>query len=152
MSIYKELGFTAVNEHPEGAVVYALARTVTLLERHFRRYYAQYGLDPVKVNALMIIKHLGKDDGIPQQALAERLILTAGSVTPLVDRLERKGLIKRHGTQDRRVKLLTITAKGAQLLDALWPGHRQLAEQLVTLSAEKRQRLLQLLGDIRAAT
>ena len=151
MSIYREMGFTDVDEHPQGAVLYALARTFTLLQKRFAPCYATHQLDAVKVNALMIIKHIGRTHGIPQREIADRLILSASNVTHLIDGLERQGFITRHAAKDRRVKLLKITPKGTKLLDTLWPTHRTLAEQVVTLSSTERKTLLQLLTKLRAA-
>jgi len=152
MTIYREMGFDNVSEHPQGAVLYALARTFTFLHKRLTPYYAKYGLDAVKVNALMIIKHIGKDEGIPQRELADRLILSEGNITQMIKWLEKKGLVSRHGTKDRRFKLLQITTKGAKLLDDLWPGHRQLAEALVTLTEQERHTLLRLLAKLRGVT
>jgi DNA-binding MarR family transcriptional regulator len=49
------------------------------------------------------------------RALAEHLACDASSVTGLADRLEELGVLERVPGQDRRVKLLRLTSRGAAL-------------------------------------
>jgi DNA-binding MarR family transcriptional regulator len=55
------------------------------------------------------LEHLEAAGPLPQRDLADRLLLTSGAVTLLVDRLERAGLVARrpHPT-DRRVSLVEL--------------------------------------------
>ena len=51
--------------------------------------------------------------GITQREIANRLSLDASSLIPLIDRLERKGLVKRRADiDDRRINRLYLTEKG----------------------------------------
>ncbi|MEM9027068.1 MAG: MarR family transcriptional regulator [Pseudomonadota bacterium] len=69
---------------------------------------------------------------IPAKEVASALGLTSGSVTALLDRLERKGLIERkpHPT-DRRGLLILATRK---VYDQLAPIYRRMGEEVVALS------------------
>jgi len=62
--------------------------------------------------------------------LAERLGLRQNSVVELADRSEAEGLVRRReDTEDRRRVVLSVTAKGMRLLDALSDSHaRELNE------------------------
>lgn len=64
---------------------------------------------------LAAVEHLEADGPLTQRELGERLLLTSGGVTVLVDRLERAGWVSRqpHPT-DRRSTLLELTAKAAK--------------------------------------
>ncbi len=61
---------------------------------------------------------LTEEDGISQQQLAERLYVTKGNVSGLVNRLAGQGLVKRSAIEgDRRSYALTLTAKGRALAE-----------------------------------
>jgi MarR family transcriptional regulator for hemolysin len=59
--------------------------------------------------------------GITQREIANRLSLDASSLIPLIDRLERKGLVKRRADiDDRRINRLYLTEKAESLLDPMY--------------------------------
>jgi DNA-binding MarR family transcriptional regulator len=69
---------------------------------------SQAGISPADLDAL---EHLEADGPLTQRQLGERLSLTSGAVTMLVDRLERAGWVQRrpHPT-DRRYVLVELSA------------------------------------------
>src|SRR6476659_7994411 len=74
---------------------------------------AEFDLSPVQCHVLHLIEP-GRP--IPMKRLAETLACDASNVTGLVDRLESRGLVRRHASEeDRRVKVLDLTATGARL-------------------------------------
>ena len=152
MSIYQEMGFRPGKENTSEAALYNVVRTFTLLNRLFQRHYAQLDLTPAKLNVLMLVKHVGGEDGLPQREIAKRLIISGSDVTGLIDRLERDGLLTRRGAStDRRVKLIKITQKGSVLLDKLWPAHIKQVERVMSpLSKKEQDQLITLLTKVRA--
>lgn len=80
------------------------------------------GLSPVSAWALI---QLDPDHAISQKELAERLQCNPSTVVDPTDRLEERGLVARrpHAT-DRRINVLTVTARGRavreQLIDQLF--------------------------------
>lgn len=150
MSIYQEMGFRPKNERAGEAALYNVARTFTLLNRLFQRHYARFDLTPAKLNVLMLVKHVGGEEGLPQREIATRLIISGSDVTGLIDRLEKEGLLARRGAADRRVKLIRITPKGSALLDRLWPSHVERAESVMSpLSRKEQEQLIALLTKVR---
>jgi len=151
MSIYKEMGFKPRKENTSEAVLYNIVRTFTLLNRLFQRHYAQFDVTPAKLNVLMLVKHVGGEEGLPQREIAKRLIISGSDVTGLIDRLEKDGLLARGGaSNDRRIKLVKITSKGAALLDRLWPAHMERVESVMSsLSRKEQQHLIALLTKVR---
>lgn len=90
-------------------------------EYESERVAAEHGLTPRRYLLLLLIK--GAPDGSERStisALAERMQLERHTVTELVDRAERAGLIERErSSDDRRVVDLRLTAEGEQrLLDS----------------------------------
>ncbi len=86
-----------------------------------------------KFNILMIIKHTGGYDGIQQNEISKRLLVTASNITKLLDKLEKEGLITRNTKKDdRRVKLIRITDYGSKLLDKVWPEYKRAIDKLMS--------------------
>jgi DNA-binding MarR family transcriptional regulator len=64
----------------------------------------------------LVMLVLWKSDGTPVRTLCERLFLDSGTLTPLLDRLEQAGLVKRkRSTDDARVVDIWLTAAGKRL-------------------------------------
>ncbi|MFD6345719.1 MarR family winged helix-turn-helix transcriptional regulator [Streptomyces roseolus] len=80
------------------------------------------------------------------RALAETMTCDASNITGIVDRLEKRGLVRREaGTSDRRVKNVVLTAEGERVADAIRAGMRTTQEGLDRLDDQDRDRLRSLL-------
>jgi DNA-binding MarR family transcriptional regulator len=118
--------------------IYVLARIYSLLEREISNYLRPFGLTPAKFNAMMVIKHKGKDKGISQIEIGRQLIVTASNMTRLLDRLSKEGFIERLAEGgDRRVNLIKISQKGSSVLDQVWPGYYKKINALAQLLETK---------------
>jgi MarR family 2-MHQ and catechol resistance regulon transcriptional repressor len=100
---------------------------------------AQYG----------VIRCLGEgpEEGLPLSELSERLLMTCGNITCVVDKLEEAGLVRRErSVADRRVIHAQLTPRGRELFDRAVPAHRQrLQEQFGGLSPTEQAELARLL-------
>ena len=73
-------------------------------------------------------------------------------MTGLIDRLERKGLVRRAPGADRRSHRLQITPKGLKLLDEVWPQHCDAVKRLIgELDRSRVANLLDGLSTLRQA-
>jgi DNA-binding MarR family transcriptional regulator len=91
-----------------------------------------------------VLAHVGAAEGITQQELASRLLVTKGNVCQLLDRLEATRLIERR--REGRSNRLYLTPRGRTLFEELLPGHEALiAQQLASLSGDEQVELLGLL-------
>src|SRR3989338_4298040 len=130
--VFHECGFDA--PQPEGrlpeALVYSVARTFNYCSREFTQLYQRSGLTPASYNLLMLLQRGVGVKVFTQHKLGELLMVSESSLTGLIDRLERKGWVRRVPGQDRRSKVLQITPKGVQLIEKIWPAHVALAERL----------------------
>lgn len=80
------------------------------------------------------------------RALAETLACDASNVTGIVDRLEKRGLVRREASaSDRRVKNLVLTAEGERVTDAIRAKMRATQDGLNRLSDQDRDHLYALL-------
>jgi len=152
-SIFEELGFdpNAVKQ-PESAVVYALARTYNLLVRRLSLIYRQFGLTVSGFNLLLLLQR-GKDpDSFTQREIGKRLVVSASDMSGLIDRMEKKGLVKRTSGKDRRSYLLRSTHKGKKLVEKVWPKHALAIEQMtLVLDSQDRENLLRVLSKLRGS-
>ena len=85
--------------------------------------------------------------------VAARMHITSGTVTSLLDNLERKQYVVRSSDRDdRRRVLVDITPAAQALLDDVLPAIQQVARQLVErIGPERQQALLDILAGIRQA-
>ena len=88
---------------------------------------------------------------LPVNEIGKKVLLTSGSITVAVDRLEMKGLAKRraHGT-DRRAKLVHLTSVGKKLITRIYADHATDMERLASasLTMPERKTLIRLLKKI----
>jgi len=82
---------------------------------------------------------------LPVNTIGPKVWLTPGSISVAVDRLEKKKLVKRRATDDRRVRLVELTAKGRELVAKTFEKHAAAMEKATSLSKEDRLKLLELL-------
>lgn len=98
--------------------------------------------------ALEALLHKGP---LPVNEIGKKVLLTSGSITAAVDRLERKGLVERraHGT-DRRARIVHLTKEGRKLITRAYTQHAADLERLVSasLTPDDRTALIRLLKKI----
>jgi DNA-binding MarR family transcriptional regulator len=86
---------------------------IHLSKRRFMAIASEFELSPPQVMAL---RQLDPDEPKPMSELALALRCDNSNVTGIVDRLEDRGLVERHPAEhDRRVKMLVVTERGAEL-------------------------------------
>jgi MarR family transcriptional regulator, 2-MHQ and catechol-resistance regulon repressor len=76
-----------------------------------------------------------------------KVLLASGSMTAAVDRLEKKGLIKRGpAPSDRRAKVLDLTPEGRRVVETAFHRHAaELESAMAVLSVSERRQLYALL-------
>src|SRR5436189_4147555 len=88
---------------------------------------------------------------LPVNEIGKKILLTSGSITVAVDRLEQKGLVERraHGT-DRRARIVHLTMEGKKLITRIYGVHAADMERLSAASLTKAERrtLISLLKKI----
>ncbi len=97
---------------------------------------------------LVALRHLLKAGSITMSDLTDRVGVTRGAMTGLVDRLQEAGLVtRRHCETDRRVTFLDLTPRGHEVLDAVQDAWRRETKRwLAKLEPEEREGLSQALG------
>ena len=116
-----------------------------------RRLKADFNLSSSAGIVLAIID--GAGGPVSPTDIAERATITSGSVTSMLDTLEKRGFITRipHPT-DRRRLLVALTDAGRDAVDTFLPGVYQLQKDLMApLSRAERQQLLALVAKVQAS-
>ena len=148
--IFQEMGFPVRRTWLGGGVVYSIARTYGLVFRELSQIYARYRLSAASFNLLMLLKHGEDPETFTQHEIGSRLVVSPSDMTGLIDRLERRGFVRRLPGRDRRSKLLRITSQGSMLLDDVWPHHAEAVKRLTAgLKARETQMLVGALAEIR---
>ena len=85
--------------------------------------------------------------------VAARMHITSGTVTSLLDTLERKQYVVRSAdADDRRRVLVDITPDAQALLDEALPAIQQVARRIIDgIGVQREQALLAILNDVRQA-
>ncbi|MGH9966349.1 MAG: MarR family winged helix-turn-helix transcriptional regulator [Pyrinomonadaceae bacterium] len=88
---------------------------------------------------------------LPVNEIGKKVLLTSGSITVAVDRLEDRGLVERraHGT-DRRARVVHLTKEGRKVITRVYADHAADMERLASTSLTRKERgaLIRLLKKI----
>jgi DNA-binding MarR family transcriptional regulator len=122
-----------------------LVRTTIRLERRLEQALEVHGLSIAQFD---ILATLGLEQGITQQELAERLLVTKGNICGMIDRMEGNGWVERRpDCADRRINRLFLTRRGQHRLAQAMPSQQAMARQILgALTPSELQTLHQLLG------
>lgn len=130
----------------EQQVLYNLFRTSDRMQHRLAQLVAEHDLTGSQYNVLRILRDEGKP--MPCLKIAQRTITVVPGITGLVDRLEKRGLVKRdRSTEDRRVVDVSLTEEGEELLarldEPISELHKKLLGQFSAAEVAELARLLE---------
>jgi DNA-binding MarR family transcriptional regulator len=98
-----------------------------------------------------VIFTLGDSDGMTCKEIGDITLITKGTLTGVVDRLEEKGLVQRWSVEgDGRKTIVALTRKGERVYKKEFPRHIGfLKEKFDGLNASDRKQAVQLLQKIK---
>ena len=127
----------------------SLVRTYGLLKRVMEPYFARFGISGSQWSVLRTLHRCGEDGQheLRLSDLGNKLIVRPASVTGVVDRLQRMGLVDRvTAPDDQRVKHVSLTQRGDDLVRKVLEHHpRQIGAVLGGLSEPEQGELGRLL-------
>jgi len=98
-----------------------LAQCYQAFERLSGAHVRQLGLTPAQFD---VVATLGNTPGMSFRELGERTLITKGTLTGVVARLERRGVVERiPSPTDGRSAIARLSAKGERLFDRVFPVH-----------------------------
>jgi MarR family 2-MHQ and catechol resistance regulon transcriptional repressor len=115
--------------------------------------YAEISISQLEIcsSDFAVLEALLHKGPLPVNEIGRKILLTSGSITTAVDRLEDKGLVERraHGT-DRRAKVVHLTKDGRKMIAKAYADHAADMERLASASLTRKERetLIRLLKQI----
>lgn len=103
-----------------------------------------HGLNPTEFAVLELLFHKGDQ---PIQRIGNKILLSSGSMTYVIDKLEGKQLLQRRPCpDDRRITYATITEEGRTLMASIFPKHREAIRSTFSgLDTVEKQQMIDLL-------
>ncbi|SEG70365.1 transcriptional regulator, MarR family [Bryocella elongata] len=125
-----------------------LARAYGALAHYVEQCIAAEGLCLSDFMMLEVLLHKGP---LSISAIGEKVLLTNASMTAATDRLEKRGFVERHNSEeDRRSKIVTLTPEGRTFISELYERHVKDIEAVTSVLSQKEQNkmrgLLKTLG------
>lgn len=121
-------------------------------ERLLSAFVEPEGLTPSQFDVLATLGDL--PEGLNFKALSQQSLITGGTLTPVLGRLESKGLVRRcKSPQDSRQTMVWLSEQGQGAYEKLFLPFVDLvkARQDAALSAEEQAQLALLLGKLSRA-
>lgn len=135
-------------QEPVLALMRDLVRTYQAFYAYDEEHIRQLGLT---VPQFDVICTLGNTSGLMMGQIAEKTLVTKGTLTGIIDRLESKGLVRREvPPENRRCFIVVLTARGQQMFEEIFPAHiAYLKQRLSALTSEEMQQIQTALRRLR---
>lgn len=121
-----------------------LSRATKAINEVTHQFIQENNVNPTEFGVLELLYHKGRQ---PLQKIGNKILLASGSITYVVDKLEKREYITRTSCPtDRRITYAEISEKGTEFMAELFPRHEQKLHQLTdALSAEEKEQTISLL-------
>ena len=128
-------------------VFIVLSRAYRAISDYTNKYIQASGINPTEFAVLELLYHKGDQ---PLQHIGDKILLASGSITYVVDKLEKKEFLKRVACpNDRRVTYAQITEMGKEFLEGIFPQHQERIERLMDdLTTEEKASVIEILKKI----
>ncbi|WP_288221669.1 MarR family winged helix-turn-helix transcriptional regulator [uncultured Clostridium sp.] len=129
-------------------LVIAMARTYDDLFFQIEKNVQEFGLNISEFGVLEMLYHKGDQ---PVQKVAEKILVTSGTITYVINKLEKKNLvIRRKCDKDKRVFYVSLTEEGREFIHHIFPKHKDFINNLFKdLDEENKKQLLENLIKLR---
>lgn len=129
------------------AIIGRLSRLDKLIQSRLNAVFAQHDLESWEFDVLATLLRSGNPHRLTPGQLLEAMMITSGTMTNRIDRLEQRGLVKRmKSPDDGRQVLVTLTPTGLDTVDAALIDHAANELAIInTLDPTQRTQLAHLL-------
>ncbi|MEO1210032.1 MAG: MarR family transcriptional regulator [Cyanobacteria bacterium J06638_20] len=127
-----------------------LVRTYQSFSSYSEAFVREHGLTPSQFD---VIATLGNTNGLSMGDIGEKTLITKGTLTGVVDRLEKKGWVMREIPPDnRRSVIVRLTTDGEALFERVFPAQlTDMKQRLSGLEPSELDLLRVLLRRLRQA-
>jgi MarR family transcriptional regulator, 2-MHQ and catechol-resistance regulon repressor len=125
-----------------------LMQTSRAIQERIRDDMAKNNLTITEFAVLEVLFHKGKQT---IQQLASSVLISSGSMTYVIDKLEQKALLKRNACpEDRRVIHITLIENGLELMNNIMPKHEEFVDSTFdSLTSNEKEDLVRLLKKVK---
>ncbi|WP_026576122.1 MarR family winged helix-turn-helix transcriptional regulator [Bacillus sp. UNC438CL73TsuS30] len=125
-----------------------LMQTSKAIHERIKEEMTKNKLSITEFSVLEVLYQKGKQT---IQQIGHCILISSGSMTYVIDKLEQKGLLKRNDCpHDRRVIHVTLTDNGNQFMEEIMPKHHELIEDMFhLLNSDEAETLVRLLEKVK---
>jgi MarR family transcriptional regulator, 2-MHQ and catechol-resistance regulon repressor len=125
-------------------VFIVLSRALQSIKKRVEEDIKCLGLNPTEIAVLELIYSKGDQ---PIQKIGEKILIASSSITYVVDKLEKKELIKRKPCpKDRRITYAAITDAGIELMNEVFPKHKSSMQEIFSgLDIQEKEDIIEQL-------
>jgi DNA-binding MarR family transcriptional regulator len=124
-------------------IIGRMGRLAKHLERAIQDQYAEFGLTIGEFDVLAALRRSGHPYQLSPTALFSTLMITSGTMTHRIDRLEQAGLVARIAApNDRRGTLVMLTEKGFELIEQAVAAHVENEHRLLSALTQNETEIL----------
>ncbi|MDN3015912.1 MarR family transcriptional regulator [Paenibacillus sp. BSR1-1] len=125
-----------------------LMQTSKAIHERIKEEMAKNKLSITEFSVLEVLYQKGKQT---IQQIGNCILISSGSMTYVIDKLEQKGLLSRNACpDDRRVIHVTLTDDGNELMNVIMPEYHDSVNQMFeSLDDDEAETLVQLLKKVR---
>ncbi|HLP89629.1 MAG TPA: MarR family transcriptional regulator [Nostocaceae cyanobacterium] len=124
-------------------VMRELARAYQAFSAYSEAHVRQMGLTPAQFD---VVATLGNQAGLTMGEIGEKTLITKGTLTGVIDRLEQKQLVEREVPADnRRSVIVRLTAQGNAVFEQVFPAHIAYLKERFTQLDQSELELLEVL-------
>ncbi|MFP7298754.1 MarR family winged helix-turn-helix transcriptional regulator [Neobacillus niacini] len=103
-----------------------LMQTSKAIQERIRDEMSKNKLSITEFSVLEVLYYQGKQT---IQQIGNRILISSGSMTYVIDKLEQKGILKRNDCrEDRRVIHITLTTEGMEMMENIMPKYQDMVD------------------------
>ena len=117
-----------------------LARAYSVFQHHTDENIRNYGLTTPQFAVIEALGHLGP---MRVGVLCDKMLVSGGNMTLVLDNLQKRGFIERSFSKDdRRAIVVSLTEVGTKLFDDSFPQHAEKVSELLKVLGQDEQKQL----------
>lgn len=121
-------------------IVLAMARTHNSLFSKIEKSVQESGLNISEFGVLEVLYNQGDQ---PVQKIADKILVTSGTITYVINKLESKNLvIRKKCEKDKRIFYVSLTKEGEELISKAFEKHKEFLNDILSGMDEDSKRSL----------
>lgn len=124
-----------------------LMQTSKAIQERIRDEMSKNKLSITEFSVLEVLFYRGKQT---IQQIGNRILISSGSMTYVIDKLEQKGILKRNDCrEDRRVIHITLTDEGMEMMENIMPKYQDMVDSIFgDLTGEESELMIKYLKKV----